>query len=60
MNETQSVWKRSLTEKNISKIKEELSQVDWTSKLDKSQTCNEQFIILHDIIQNAMNTHAPD
>ena len=43
MNETQSVWKRSLTEKNILKINEELAQVNWSAKLDDSQTCNEQF-----------------
>ena len=60
MKEIHSVWKISLTEKNISKIKEDLSQVDWTTKLDQSQTCNEQFIILHDTIQNAMNTRAPE
>ena len=60
LNETKSVWKPSLTEKNVLKIQKDLALVDWATKLDQSQTCSEQFCTLQEVIQNTMNTHAPE
>ena len=56
----QTVCKRSLTEKNIAKIRTDLLETDWSSLLDNNQTCDGQFDIAHTVLTGIMNRHAPE
>ena len=53
------IIKRKLSEKNITKIKNDLSKINWTGKLSEFINCNDKFNALHDVVTKTLDKHAP-
>ena len=51
--------KRKLREKNITKIKDDLSKIDWKEKLENCIDCDDKFNEFHDVVLKSLDNHAP-
>ena len=52
------IIKRKLSVKNITKIRDDLSKINWTEKLSNQTGCDKMFNVLHDVITKTLDKHA--